>query len=347
MRIRDHTIGTDPLIIAEIGVNHDGDPGRAMMLTELAAGAGADAVKLQYFQTDRLMSRASKLAAYQRAAGETDPIAMLRRLELGLADMSRVVHRAHGLGIAALVSVFSTELVAQTESIPFDGYKSASPDIVHRPLLQAMAATGKPLIVSTGTAEIEEIRRARTWLGDHADQLAFLHCVSAYPTPPEAANVSACQSVAEASGCPVGYSDHTTREDTGLAAVRFGGAVILEKHFSDDASRPGPDHRASLEPASIARYVQIAKHGGTEPDERLRGDGTKTLTALERDVRQTSRQSVVSSRAIAAGAIISADDLTIKRPGTGLAPVEIEAIPGRIAAVAIDLDVPITPRLLR
>jgi len=346
MRLGDRDIGTDyePYVIAELGVNHDGDAGRAIELVRLAATTGADAIKLQYFETDRLMSRAAKLAAYQRAAGETDPIEMLRRLELGLDDLGRCVELAHDLGVHALVSVFSTELVEPAAGLGFDAFKTASPDIVHEPLLRALAETGKPLIVSTGTADSEEIARAYGWLDNAVDRLAFLHCVSAYPTPPEEANVAACRAVAElVPGCAVGYSDHTEREDTGLAAVRFGGASILEKHFSDDRTRPGPDHRTSLETDAFARYVSLARRGGVEPDARLAGSGRKEPSEIERDVRVASRQSVVAAVAIPAGAEITADMLTIKRPGTGLAPFELREIIGARADRDIEADVPVTP----
>ncbi|MEM9064938.1 MAG: N-acetylneuraminate synthase family protein [Planctomycetota bacterium] len=345
MRIADRDIGPghEPYVIAEIGVNHDGDPARALELIRLAATTGADAIKLQLFETDRLMSSAAKLAAYQKASGETDPIAMLRRLELGHSDMRRCFDLAHDLGMHAVVSVFSTELVGRAMELGVDAFKAASPDIVHEPLLRALGATGRPLIVSTGTAEITEIERASNWLRAAQDRLAFLHCVSSYPTPPDAANVSACCAVAAATpGCPVGYSDHTERTDTGLAAVVHGGASILEKHFSDDRKRAGPDHRASLEPEAFAEYVRTAKRGGIEPDARLIGDGSKVLTDMERDVRTASRQSVVSTRYIPEGSQITPKMLTIKRPGTGIPPSELAMVSGQTAARDIEDDVPIT-----
>ena len=168
----------NPYIIAELGVNHDGSVDRALALTEAAAAAGADAIKLQFFRTDLLMSRAAKLAAYQHSAGETDPVAMLRRLELSLDDMARVIDRAHRFNIHAIVTVFSVDLVSEAESLPFDAYKTASPDLIHKPLLGALAATGKPLIVSTGASTLDEITRARDWLAPAAERLACLQCVS-------------------------------------------------------------------------------------------------------------------------------------------------------------------------
>ena len=154
MRIGDRSIGREhsPYIIAEIGVNHDGSCECAQELVRAAAKAGADAAKFQYFETDRLMSNAAKLAAYQRAAGESDPISMLRRLELPIEDLAKCVTLAHELGIHAIVTVFSTELVRSADLLAWDAYKTASPDLIHKPLLLALSATGKPMILSTGSA---------------------------------------------------------------------------------------------------------------------------------------------------------------------------------------------------
>lgn len=328
--------GHDPYVIAEIGVNHDGEPARAMSLIRLAASAGADAVKFQLFEADRLMSRASKLAAYQKAAGETDPLAMLRRLELSLSDLRDCVAEAHRLGIHAIVSVFSLELVGPARELAWDAFKSASPDIINQPLLVAMADTGKPLIVSTGASTPDEISQAASWLKGARDRVAFLQCVSAYPTPLEAAAIEGIAGVRAASGEPVGYSDHTAGEATGAVAVAHG-ASILEKHFTDSRQRTGPDHRASLEPAGFARYVALAK-AAQAVDPR---PGVKVVLPIEEDVRRVSRQSLVTTRALGPGHVLSRADLTIKRPGTGLAPFELDRVIGATTARAIDSDMPL------
>jgi sialic acid synthase SpsE len=176
MRIGTNEVGESVSIIAEIGVNHDGSVERALDLVESAARAGADAVKMQLFETDRLLSAAARLAAYQKSSGESDPMAMLRRLELGTDQMAPIVERAHALGLDAIVSIFSVELVAEADRLPWDAFKSASPDIINRPLLVAMAATGRPMIVSTGTATANEVRRAVRWLESANDRLALLQC---------------------------------------------------------------------------------------------------------------------------------------------------------------------------
>lgn len=382
MRIGQRPIGLDhpPYIIAEIGVNHDGEVARALELTDAAADAGADAVKLQYFETDRLMSKAAKLAAYQMAAGETDPISMLRRLELTLDEMALVVERAHARGIHAIVTVFSTELVQPAETLAWDAYKTASPDIVNRPLLEALAATGKPMIVSTGASTLNEVMRAVGWLDSARDRLALLQCVSSYPAPEVA--LGGIRAIADATGLPTGYSDHSKCYSTGSAAV-LAGAVMLEKHITDDCQRPGPDHAASLHWSEFRTYCssscesvsgrfgfdlilkspfaadgpEKAESIGDLPshlfDQLQTGSScnaaslamgiacTKEVLDCERDVRTVSRQSVVSVGPIAAGTTITREHLTIKRPGTGILAYRLDEVIGRTAARDIEADVPV------
>jgi len=258
MRIGNQEIGLNhpPYIIAEIGVNHDGDVNRALELTDAAAEAGADAIKLQFFETDRLMSKAAKLAAYQKTAGETDPIEMLRRLELTIEEMALVVDRAHAKGIHAIVTVFSTELVPIAETLPWDAYKTASPDIINYPLIEALIVTGKPLIVSTGASTMDEVIQAVDWLDSARDRLAILQCVSSYPAPTH--ELGGIRLIFDTTEIPTGYSDHTTSHRTGNTAV-VAGACILEKHITDDRNRTGPDHRASLLTSQFEAYVNMCR----------------------------------------------------------------------------------------
>jgi N-acetylneuraminate synthase/N,N'-diacetyllegionaminate synthase len=348
MKIGTRAVGSDssPYLIAEIGVNHDGDVNRAVELTRQAAKAGADAVKLQFFRADLLMSRASGLAAYQEAAGERDPHSMLRRLELSVDQMRGVVDAAHDAGIHAIVTVFSTELVAEAEGLAWDAYKSASPDVVNKPLLTAMGATGRPLIVSTGAATIDEVARAAGWLRGLAGRLAFLQCVSSYPTPDELAELGGIGAIADVFDGPVGYSDHTTGVETGAKAV-WRGASILEKHLTYSREAVGPDHAASLIPAEFAQYVESAKRAWTERQARRRPKNfpepaRKRVLTVEEDVRRLSRQSLVTRRALPAGHVLSRADLTIKRPGTGLEPWMLESTIGRRLSRAVEADVPVT-----
>ena len=368
MQIGNRQIGLDhpPYIIAEIGVNHDGEVERALSLTDAAADAGADAVKLQFFETDRLMSKAAKLAAYQKNAGETDPIAMLRRLELTIDEMARVVDRAHERGIHAIVTVFSTELVEAAETLAWDAYKTASPDIVNKPLLEALAKTGKPMIVSTGASTLDEVVRAVGWLDEVRDRLAVLQCVSSYPAPDPA--FGGIRVIAEATGLPTGYSDHTSDIDSGEIACAWG-ARVLEKHITYDRLAHGPDHQASLiVPAEFKSYSDQARsyrvladclRAAEREDEDYRpphGSTWELVQAIfmvdeteiekrvldcERDVREVSRQSIVTTREIASGETITREMLTIKRPGTGILAYRLDEVVGSVAKRAIDNDIPI------
>jgi N,N'-diacetyllegionaminate synthase len=356
MRIGEREIGVDhrPYIIAEIGVNHDGEVERALSLTDAAADAGADAVKLQFFETDRLMSKAAKLAAYQKNAGETDPIEMLRRLELTIDEMALVVDRAHQRGIHAIVTVFSTELVEIAETLAWDAYKSASPDIVNRPLLEALMLTGRPMIVSTGASELDEVLQAVDWLDEAVNRLAVLHCVSCYPTSLEDAALGGCDALMEVLSCPVGYSDHTATHHPGplLSPLKV---CIFEKHFTYDPDAAGPDHAASLNPEQLAEYIRYTQGAYFDdasvsvlgsirlkaPFSTYFGSIEKRVLDCERDVRMVARQSVVSTRPIALGETITPEMLTIKRPGTGILAYEMDTVVGQRASRAIEADVPI------
>jgi sialic acid synthase SpsE len=348
MRIGTREVGahTEPYVIAEIGVNHDGDAERAVDLTRVAAKAGASAVKLQLFRADLLMSRASGLAAYQEAAGERDAHSMLRRLELSVESMRRVVDAAHAEGIHAIVTVFSTELVPEAETLAWDAYKSASPDVVNKPLLLAMGGTGRPLIVSTGAATIDEVARAAGWLRGLSGRLAFLQCVSSYPTPDSLAELGGITAIADVFEGPVGYSDHTAGVEMGGAAV-WRGAAILEKHLTHNREAVGPDHAASLTADEFAVYVAGAKRAWAERSARRRPksfaeEPRKRVLNVEEDVRRLSRQSLVTKRALAAGHVLTREDLTIKRPGFGLEPWMLEGTIGRRLSRAVEVDVPLT-----
>jgi len=365
MMIGTRQIGPDepPYVIAEIGVNHDGSADRAIALTDAAADAGADAIKLQLFRADLLMSKAARLAAYQRSAGESDPIDMLRRLELSIEQMAPIVEHAHARGIHAIVTVFSVELVDVAERLPWDAYKTASPDIVHRPLLDRIAATGKPMIVSTGASTMEEVARAVEWLAPARSRLALLQCVSSYPTPIEHAELGGIAALRSAfPGLPVGYSDHTEGEGTCIDAVNLG-ACVLEKHLTHSRRAAGPDHAASLEPADLGLYVLNAR--GTHAIRSVAAMGTagvpgdlaehlalalrpgpsvqpvKRVLDIERDVRSASRQSIIALRALRAGHVVTRSDVTFKRPGTGIPPFDLDHVLGRVLACAAEADMPL------
>lgn len=341
----------DPYIIAELGVNHDGSPDRAMELARAAADSGVDAIKLQYFEARRLMSRASRLAAYQENAGETDPVEMLARLEMSIDQMAPIVELAHQRGIHAIVTVFSVELVPLAARLPWDAYKTASPDIINRPLLSALQSTGKPLIISTGASTLTEVGRALTWLKDARDRVCVLQCVSSYPTSMEQAELGGIAAIADIFPGPVGYSDHTQGVGTGRDAVSRG-ACVLEKHFTLDKHAQGPDHAASLEPREMREYVRLArdavgeleahrKYGAPTSFSRTPIEAIKRVLDIEQDVRRVSRQSLVAVRDLPAGHVLRHADLTIKRPGTGIEPWKLEEMIGKSLVVAVREDEPL------
>ncbi len=335
--------GRPPYIIAEIGVNHDGDPARALSLVDAAADAGADAVKFQLFRADLLMSRAAKLAAYQKAAGEQDPVEMLRRLELSVGQMRAPVERAKARGLHAIVTVFSEPLVEESRLITWDAYKTASPDLVNTPLLRALRRTGKPMILSTGAATIDEVRATVSWMGqaDTAARspapFAVLQCVSSYPCPEHDASLAAIRDLASLGDFPVGYSDHTPGTDTGALAVAAG-ACILEKHLTWSNTARGPDHAASLEPGAMEEYVRLARRSW-----QMLGRAGKRLLDVEHEVRRVSRQSVVAARPLRAGEQLSADMLCCKRPGTGVTAAAFDSLIGRVLVRDVEDDTPLNP----
>lgn len=340
MKIAGREIGTGRrvYVIAEIGVNHDGSGARAVELVHAAHRAGADAVKFQFFRAELLMSGEAALASYQKDAGEVDPVTMLRRLELPIDRLAYAVREAHALGLHAIVTPFSLELIGECATLPWDAYKSASPDIVNEPLLSGVAALGKPLIVSTGASTLEEVERAVGWLAPARGRLALLQCVSSYPTPLENAALEGIAALARVFEGPVGYSDHTREEGTSQVAVEQG-ACILEKHLTYSRRASGPDHAASLEPAGFARYVELARRtlAPAPPP-----GGLKEVLEIERDVRRVSRQSLTAARDLSPGTVLTRGDLVIRRPGTGLAPWMLPRITGRTLGRKVEKGVPIT-----
>jgi N-acetylneuraminate synthase/N,N'-diacetyllegionaminate synthase len=324
-------MGAEPFVIAEIGVNHDGSVARARELVRAARDAGADAAKFQMFDADMLMSRDAVLAAYQRANGARDPRELLRGLQLPVDALGALAEECRAIGIVPMVTVFSLPLFAHARVQPWAAFKTASPDIVNLPLLRAAMSMARPLFVSTGAATGNEVAQAARWLAPHAD-VAFLQCTSSYPTSDECAAIGGMHEILAITGRAVGYSDHTASVDAGGLAVAAG-ACVLEKHLTYDRAAAGPDHAASLDSAQFAEYVRLARRAA-----RMVGSSRKVLQDVERDVRRVSRQSIVAARDIAAGAFITAADIAVKRPGTGICASRIDEIIGRRAARAIESD---------
>ncbi|HEY1629465.1 MAG TPA: N-acetylneuraminate synthase family protein [Tepidisphaeraceae bacterium] len=317
--------GHRTLVIAEIGVNHDGSVEKAIELVQSAAAAGADAVKLQIFQADSLVHPSSGFAQYQRSrTKDADPSAMLRRYELSPNELRQVVDAICELNLMPLATPFSPGDVAMIEELNLPAIKIASPDLVNHLLLARAAGSGRPMIVSTGAATIEEVGEAVNWLRQWQAQFVLMHCVSSYPTPAYQAHLCWIQELAQF-GAAVGYSDHTTELLAGAMAVASG-ACVVEKHLTYDRAAKGPDHAASADPGEFAEYVRLIRSAET-----LHGEAGKRVLEIERDVRTVSRQSLVLARDVSGGHVIDIADLTVQRPGTGIAPAAVSVAVGKAA----------------
>jgi N-acetylneuraminate synthase/N,N'-diacetyllegionaminate synthase len=254
---------------------------------------------------------------------------MLRQYELGDEDAAEVVSAARELNLVPLATPFSPEDVDLIEGLRLPGVKIASPDLVNRPLLARAAMLGRPMLLSTGAATMEEVQRTVRWLSTWGVAFGLMHCVSSYPTPPDQANLGWIRDLASRFGVAVGYSDHTTLTAAGAVAAAAG-AVIVEKHITYDRGAAGPDHSASADPQEFARYVKLIREA-----DALRGSTRKCVLDIERDVRAVSRQSLVLRRAVRHGEVIAAADVTVQRPGTGISAAVLEDVVGRRALRAL------------
>lgn len=311
------------LVIAEIGVNHDGRLDRALQLVEAAYAARADAVKLQIFRAHTLMHDSGAFATYQiERVSDTTPAAMLARYELAPEEIEEVVEAIRDRNMLPIATPFSLDDVKTIEQLRLPAIKIASPDLVNRPLLHHAAQLRKPLLISTGASTMPEIETTVSWLREWRAPFALLHCVSAYPTPAADANLCWITELASRFEVPIGYSDHATDLVAGPLAVAAG-ACIVEKHLTYDRSAPGPDHAASADPEQFRHYVHSIRQA-----ERLRGTPGRRVLPIENDVRRVSRQSVVLKRNLNPGDTLREEDLQIQRPGTGIPAAEINRVIG-------------------
>jgi N,N'-diacetyllegionaminate synthase len=326
-RVGDRRIGdgSPAFVIAEAGVNHNGDLGLALRLIDAAADAGADAVKFQTFRTDALVTSDAPKAGYQaETTGDGGQRAMLARLELTADAHVDLRDRSHAHGLVFFSAPFDEASADLLERVGVPVFKVPSGEITNVPLLRHVAAKGRPIILSTGMSTIDEVDRAVETVRAAGDPpLALLHCVSAYPAPAAETNLRAIDALRTRFGCPVGLSDHTLGTAVAIAAVARG-AVIIEKHLTLDKTLPGPDHRASLDPAEFCSLMRAIR----EVESAL-GDGNKRPMASEADTRRVARKSLVAARPIKAGERLTISDVAIKRPGTGLAPAELPRVLGR------------------
>lgn len=322
-------------IIAEAGVNHNGDELLAMQLVEIAARCGADAVKFQTFSADKLVAKGTAKASYQaRETGEGDQYSMLRALELSHATHLSLAQACARCGIEFMSTPFDEEAADMLLGLGMRRIKVPSGELTNLPFLRFLAAKGVPLILSTGMADMQEIDQAvrevrLTWtrIGHtpSADALTVLHCTSNYPAVFSDVNLNAMQTIGRDIRVPIGYSDHTLGIAVSTAAVALG-AIVIEKHFTIDKSMSGPDHSASLNPDEFKAMVDSIR-----AVEKCLGSATKAPTANELPIRALVRRSVTLRRDIEAGATLQADDVALLRPGTGIPPAELDRVAGRQA----------------
>lgn len=328
-------------IIAEAGVNHNGSEARAIELVEAAARAGADAVKFQTFSADKLVAPGAGKAEYQaRETGEGDQHSMLKALELSEDAHRRIAARCGALGIEFMSTPFDEEAADFLVGLGMRRIKVPSGEITNEPFLRFLAAKGLPMILSTGMADLDEIRRAvavveaaRAKAGFDAplqEVLTILHCTSNYPAACGDVNLRAMQTIARELRLPVGYSDHTLGLAVSTAAVALG-ATVIEKHFTLDRELPGPDHKASLSLDELAALVRQIRDV-----EQALGSAEKRPTASELPIRALVRRSVTTVRPMRAGEVLRAGDIALLRPGTGIPPGEADRAVGR----ALARDVP-------
>lgn len=331
------------MIIAEAGVNHNGDIGLALDLIRAASDAGADAVKFQTFRTDALVTADTDKADYQKQHTDTEESQheMLRRLELSQKDHHTLVDACRELGITFLSTGFDTESLVFLESLDMPIYKIPSGELTNLPLLRQVAGFGKPIILSTGMATLQEIGASLDALeqaGASRENITLLHCTTQYPTPMENVNLRAMLTLGETfPGVHIGYSDHTLGIEVPIAAASLG-ARVLEKHFTLDRSMEGPDHAASLEPEELTEMVNSVRN-----IERAMGSGVKKPCNDELATRAVARKAIVAACSIKQGDTFSEVNLTVKRSRGSISPMQWDDLIGQTASRSYIEDESIDP----
>jgi len=330
-------------VIAEAGVNHNGERRVAEALIDAAAGAGADAVKFQTFSAARLASRTAPRAEYQaaRVADGGTQFDMLERLELSADDHRHLLRYARQRSIEFLSTPFDPQSADLLHELGVAAFKIGSGDLTDALLLARVAACGRPVLLSTGGATLDDVRRALAVIEEHgAPPVALLHCVSTYPARAEDANLRAIGELGRVFHRPVGFSDHTPDCLTPVLAVAAG-AAILEKHLTVDRAMPGPDHAFSLEARDFAAMVAEIRRA-----ERALGSGVKQPLPDELPIMRVVRKSLYAARTISRGHAIAADDLVALRPAGGISPMDAKRIVGRVAKESIDAGVMLRPDMV-
>lgn len=315
-------------IIAEAGVNHNGSFELAQKMVDVAKEAGADYVKFQTFKPKELVSKFAEKAEYQKKTtdAEESQLEMLRKLTLTNDNFIALKEYCSKVGIGFLSTPFDLDSISFLETFNMDFWKVPSGEVTNLPYLEAIAKTGRKIVMSTGMCSIQEIKSAVTVLEKFSvPEIILLHCNTQYPTPYEHVNLSAMNTIKEATGKAVGYSDHTQGLEVPVAAVAMG-ATVIEKHFTLDKSMDGPDHKASINPAELKRLVISIRN-----IEKAIGTGKKELSPSEIENKVIARKSIVASREIKKGEILTDKNMTTKRPGNGISPMQWHMVLGTSA----------------
>lgn len=321
------------MIIAEAGVNHNGSMELAKKLIDAAVGAGVDVVKFQTFKADKLVSKSAVKATYQKAnmkVGDDNQYNMLKKLELDEAMHLELIAYCNKQGIAFLSTGFDEDSIDMLDRLGMPFYKIPSGEITNKPYLQHIAKKGKPVVMSTGMADLKEIKDAldvMTEAGMELSDITVLHCNTEYPTPMEDVNLRAMHNIRDTFGVKVGYSDHTKGIEVPIAAVALG-AEIIEKHFTLDRNMEGPDHKASLEPKELKSMVDAIRNVELASG----GSRIKEVTKSELPNKTIARKSIHTATPIKAGETIQLHHLVMKRPGDGISPMDYEQLVGKKVA---------------
>ena len=326
-----------PVIIAEAGVNHNGDPALAIKLIEAAAAAGADIIKFQTFKACECAGKYADTAQYQKNSAFSNQYQLLKGLELPFDVFSHLKHLSEKLGLTFLSTPdgqMSLDLLCELNTAAI---KIGSGELTNLPFLKTVGKKKRPVILSTGMGSLGEIQNAvETLTAAGTDEIILMHCTTEYPAPPESTNLLALKTMRQAFGLPVGFSDHTTGSEAAIAATA-NGAVIIEKHLTIDRQLPGPDHAASIEPHEFALLVASLRKTAM-----MMGTGTKQATLCEQQNLKLVRRSLVAARKMQAGEILTADKIAIKRPATGIAPELLPHAANRILLSDLAEDEPVT-----
>lgn len=327
-------------IIAEAGINHNGDLAMARELVSSAADCGADAVKFQTFKADRVVTAGAPKAMYQLEVTDKSEsqLEMLEKVELGESEHRELKALAEGRGMVFLSTPYNFEDIELLEAVGVDAYKVASGQIIEHVFLERVVATGKPLLLSTGMATMAEVEAAvkvieRSCEGPLEERLILMQCTTNYPSPIEDANLRVIETLRSRFGCQVGYSDHTLGDEAVIAAVALGASVI-EKHYTLDKSLPGPDHQSSATPLEFKELV-----GKIRRTEVAMGSAVKEPTNAEISNAKGMRRSLATAHSIKRGEVIGEEVLTFKRPSTGMEPGLYKTIVGKKAAKDIEAGV--------